>query len=125
MSLKRLQLGKTGEEISSKYLSSIGYKILARNYRTKSGEVDIIAAQHKILVFIEVKTRKSNFLESPFSAVTKKKQIQISKVAQEYLSCNNLFNKDARFDVISIIMDQKNKPQIEHLENAFDLSYGF
>jgi putative endonuclease len=125
LSLKHLKLGKTGEDLASGFLRSKGYKIISRNYRTKCGEIDIIGADNNILVFIEVKTRKSSFLESPFAAVTEHKQKQISKVAQEYLSKNNLFDKDARFDVISIVVNDSNIPQIEHLENAFDLSYGF
>lgn len=125
MSLKRLKLGKTGEDLASGFLIKNGYRIIARNYRTKNGEIDIIASSNDILVFIEVKTRKSSFLESPFSAVTSRKQKQISKVAQEYLYANDLFDQDARFDVISITVDTTNNPCIEHLENAFDLNYGF
>lgn len=125
MSLKRLKLGKIGEDLATRFLNNKGYKIISRNYRTKCGEIDIIGADNNTLVFIEVKTRKSNFLESPFAAVTEHKQNQISKVAQEYLSKNNLFDKEARFDVIAIVVNDSDIPQIEHLENAFDLSYGF
>ncbi len=125
MSLNRLKLGNDGEDLASTFLLSKGYKIITRNYRTKNGEIDIIAVNNEVLVFIEVKTRKSKFLESPFAAVTKRKQQQISRVAQEYLSKNKLFDKDARFDVISISIDNAHPPEIEHLENAFDLCYGF
>ncbi len=125
MSFKRLKLGNDGEDLASKFLHKKGYKIITRNFRTQNGEIDIIAVNNDVLIFIEVKTRKSNFLESPFAAVTKRKQQQISRVAQEYLSKNNMFDKDARFDVISISIDNTHSPQIEHLENAFDLCYGF
>ncbi len=125
MSLKRLWLGKTGEDLATAYLCKSRYSIIVRNYRTRYGEIDIIAEKNTIIIFVEVKTRKSSFLESPFSAVTIKKQKQISKVAQEYLAKNNLFDRDARFDVIAVTSHEPQKPQIEHLKNAFELSYGF
>lgn len=125
MSFKRLELGKSGEDYAVYFLCNKGYTIIHRNYRCRFGEIDIIANLKDILIFVEVKTRKSAFLESPFEAVTQKKQQQISKVAQEYLSKNKLFGSDARFDVVSIFLAKNNLPQIEHLENAFDLCYGF
>ncbi len=124
MSKNRMQLGKEGENFAAQYLKKAGYTILTRNYRNRSGEIDIIAEDGSVLVFVEVKTRRDTSLGSPFAAVTPKKQRQISRVAQEYLSSNNLFAKDARFDVVSILMDNKN-PEIELLKNAFELSYGF
>ncbi len=124
MSLKRLTLGKSGEQMAARFLRKKGYRILELNYRTGRGEIDIIARNGQILVFIEVKTRKSDFLESPLAAVTIKKQRQISMVAQEYLRSNNLFDSEARFDVIAIKIKDGRHPHIEHIENAFDLSYG-
>ena len=124
MTLKRLTLGKSGEQMAARFLRTKGYRIMEMNYRTSRGEIDIIASIAQILVFIEVKTRKSDFLDSPLAAVTQKKQRQISMVAQEYLNNNNLFDSEARFDVIAIDLMDKRRPQIEHIENAFDLSYG-
>ena len=124
MSLKRLILGKSGERMASRFLRKKGYRILEENYRTSRGEIDIIASKGQTVVFTEVKTRKSDFLESPLVAVTLKKQRQISMVAQEYLSSKDLFDSDARFDVIAIELKDGTRPHIEHIENAFDLSYG-
>jgi putative endonuclease len=124
LSDKRISLGKQGEAIALQYLSSKGYHIVATNYRTRCGEIDIIAAYREALIFIEVKTRKSRFLDSPLAAVTEKKQRSISIVAQEYLSRNKKFNSDARFDVIAIHIGNFGKKSIEHIENAFDLCYG-
>lgn len=124
MSHKRLSLGSSGEQLAKKYLRKKGYRILEQNFRTRSGEIDIIARIGETLVFTEVKTRKSGFLESPLSAVTPKKQHQISKVALEYLSSNDLFEMDARFDVIAVEVRTLRSPLIEHIENAFDLRYG-
>jgi putative endonuclease len=125
LSFKRLNLGKSGEQMAVRFLRKKGYRILEMNYRSGRGEIDIIARLGKILVFTEVKTRKSDFLESPLAAVTIKKQRQISMVAQEYLNSNNLFDSEARFDVIAIDLKDVSQPHIQHIENAFDLSYGY
>ncbi len=125
MSDKRIQLGKLGENLAAQYLQKNGYKIIIRNYRKKFGEIDIIAKQGSVLIFVEVKTRNSTVKGTPFGAVTFKKQIQISRVAQEYLSTNNLIEIDARFDVVSVLIKRNSKPQIELLQNAFELCYGF
>lgn len=123
MSIKRLITGKKGEDLATEYLRKKGYAIIQRNYRVRYGEIDIIAKYNSVLIFIEVKTRRGTFLETPLAAVTKKKRIQISKAAQEYLSKKKAFDCDARFDVIAISFVDK-RPGIEHIENAFDLCYG-
>lgn len=119
-----MALGKTGEDQACRFLRKKGYSIVQTNYRTRCGEIDIIAKQGPILVFIEVKTRRSTSFGSPLLAVTAKKQRQISMVAQEYLSKNKLFESDARFDVVGMRIDAAERVEIEHIENAFDLSYG-
>jgi len=124
LSSKRILLGKTGEDKACRFLQRNGYLVVQTNYRTKCGEIDIIAKQGPVLVFIEVKTRRSRSFGSPLLAVTARKQRQISMVAQEYLSKNNLFDTDARFDVIGMSIDAADHVEIEHIENAFELSYG-
>jgi len=124
LSHNRRILGQSGESAAEEFLRSRGYSILETNFTTKNGEIDIIAAIDDILVFTEVKTRKSTFLASPLSAVTPKKQRQISKVALGYLKLHKLFDSDARFDVIAIQLQRWGPPHIEHIENAFDLNYG-
>ena len=118
---KRELLGQTGEEMAATFLQKAGYKILIRNYRQKCGEIDIIAEDKGMLVFIEVKTRKNTSFGTPFAAVTENKQRHIGKVAQDYLNRNNLFDRPARFDVISILVDKNRPPVIELISNAFDL----
>ncbi len=125
LSNKRIHLGKKGENLAVNYLQKAGYTILIRNYRQKSGEIDIIAKDKTTLVFIEVKTRRTLSYGPPSASVTLKKQRQISKVAQDYLSRNNLFEMDARFDIVSIVTTTNQKPQIDLLQNAFELCYGF
>jgi putative endonuclease len=121
LSEQRDILGRLGENLAAEYLQNAGYKILARNYRQKCGEIDIIAQDRDTLVFIEVKTRKTLSFGPPFAAVTEKKQKQIGRVAQDYLCRNDLYNRPARFDVVSILIKDGKEPDIELLANAFDL----
>jgi putative endonuclease len=121
LSEKRGILGRTGEDLAAAFLQRAGYTILIRNYRQKCGEIDIIAEEKGTLVFVEVKTRNNMSYGPPFAAVTKQKQRQIGRVAQDYLTRNKLFDRPARFDVVSILMDKGQAPVIEVLPNAFDL----
>jgi putative endonuclease len=125
LSYKRLSLGKSGEDLAVRFLRNKGYSIIGTNYRTRYGEIDIIARQRKILVFVEVKTRKGSFLDTPLSAVTATKQRHISMAAQEYLCKNDLFKSEARFDVIAVHLEGEGAPRIEHIDNAFELNFGF
>jgi putative endonuclease len=117
----RQRLGKIGEQAVAKFLKKYGYKILAQNYRCKLGEIDIIAKDGQVLVFIEVKTRSGTSYGSPAAAVTIRKQRQISKAAQCYLAEHSLFESPARFDVVSVLCDHNNNHHFDHINNAFDL----
>ena len=127
MTLHKKELGAKGEEIAVRYLKSRGYRILERNYRIKLGEIDIIAEQGTDLVFIEVKTRSDILFGSPFDSVTVPKQKQLAKVALEYISRQNFYNRPARFDVIGVLLRglgdaQFHDARVELIQNAFDLS---
>lgn len=115
------ELGKFGEEIAAEYLADIGYSIIKRNYRCENGEIDVIAKDNDVIVFIEVKTRRSLKYGIPQSAVTQQKQSQISMVALSYLNQVNAFDSPCRFDVIAITLPPASKElQIEHIQNAFE-----
>ncbi len=111
--------GKDGETQAIDYLISKDYKILKRNFFFgKIGEIDIIAEDKNTLVFIEVKTRNSNYYGDPLESITLKKQKSIKRVAEGYLYINHIHDKECRFDVICLEkIDGKIK--IRHLENAF------
>ncbi|MFC2083484.1 YraN family protein [Bacteroidota bacterium] len=111
-------IGGKGEEIACKYLQEKGYRIIERNYRFGHGEIDIIAKDKEILVFIEVKTRNNLTFGPPELAITLNKQRQIKKIASSYLYSKNIDNTDCRIDVIGILITKKN-PVINHIENAF------
>ncbi|PID60602.1 MAG: YraN family protein [Ignavibacteriae bacterium] len=119
MTQNKNQLGNKGEDIAVDYLKENNYKIIERNYRFGHGEIDIIAEQNEILIFIEVKTRKNLEFGPPELAVTKSKQRQIKKIAEAYLYENEINDKDCRMDVIAILKEDKLPPRITHIENAF------
>ena len=117
----RNQIGILGEDIASDFLISNGCKILKRNYRTRSGEIDIIAKNKDVICFVEVKTRTSKNFGSPLESVSLVKQNTIFSVASEYSA--QFIKKDIaqRFDVISIIIKDKNKNnfEINWIKDAF------
>ncbi len=108
------QFGDMGEEIAAKYLKDNGYEILDRNvHYSRFCELDIVAKQKNTLVFVEVKTRKTDTFGTPFEAITKTKHENIKKGALNYLSEHNY--KSYRIDVIGITL--KPELKIEHLQN--------
>ena len=119
---KQQDFGKKSESIATVHLKKHGYKILEQNYRTKLGEIDIIAKDKDTLVFVEVKARKSNRFGNPKWAVTPRKQKKISMVALLYMKSTKQSNVKARFDVVAI-SSAKDKPNIEIVKNAFELAY--
>lgn len=125
MSEKRLALGKRGEDLAAFALDRKGFRILARNYRRRFGEIDIIARDGNCIAFVEVKTRRAEGAYTPAEAVTRKKQIQIARVAQEYLAANRLLDVPSRFDVVTVVIDADDRHRIEHFADAFNLPESF
>jgi putative endonuclease len=121
---RNLYLGKTGEKVAVNFLKENGYKILRNNYKTKLGEIDIIAKDKDTLCFIEVKTRNSIRFGSPSESVTVFKRRQISKLALQFLKERNLLGKRARFDVVSIVYSE-GSPKLDLIRNAFELDQSF
>jgi putative endonuclease len=119
-----LPLGRRGEEIACRHLVAQGYRILVRNYRSRLGEVDIIAEEGATLVFVEVKSRRGHRCGHPSEAVTPAKCRQISRVALLYLAETGRFGEAARFDVVAVTFAGQDGPLVELLRNAFELSYG-
>jgi len=119
-SKENIYLGRRGEEFAVELLKENGYRILYRNYKTKLGEIDIIAKDRDCTCFIEVKTRRSDRFGSPAEALTLSKQRQISKAALLFLKENKLLNKKARFDVASVVY-LDGRPNLDLIKNAFDL----
>jgi putative endonuclease len=118
----RQRFGQKAEDLAVRHLKRQGYKIVARNYRTKAGEIDIIAREGRTLVFIEVKGRQSLRYGSAKAAVTARKQHQVAKVALWYLKATDQMGVKARFDVVAVTRTDRTAA-IEIVRNAFQLSH--
>ncbi len=114
----RQALGRWGEDLAAAYLQQHGMVILERNFRGKRGEVDIIARDGGDLVFVEVKTRRSEAFGIPQEAVNWRKRQQIIHLAEIYLQRHPSLLQP-RFDVVAIMVRPHAEPLVEHLPNAF------
>lgn len=114
----RHAVGKAGEEAAVRYLCQRGYQILEQNYRCRFGEIDLIARDGRTLVFIEVKTRRSQKFGPAAAAVTLEKQRHLVKASQLYLIQRGKAYELCRFDVVAIELDAQT-PRIELIKDAF------
>ena len=114
----RRQLGDAGEDLAAAALKKQGYKILARNWVTPLGEIDLIARQGKTYIFIEVKTRRGERFGAPQEAVHPAKQQKLRRLADYYLKQKRLGEVAMRFDVVAIIIGEDGT-QVEIIKNAF------
>jgi putative endonuclease len=119
--LNNRELGNLGEDLAIQYLIKKEYIIINRNYRTRYGEIDIIAQNKDYLVFIEVKARKNTNFGYPREAVNFTKQRKIKNLANYYLLKENKTNSNIRFDVVEVFLDKNNEASsIELITNAFE-----
>lgn len=116
---RRKDLGRLGEDAAAKHLANKGCTILERNYRIRSGEVDIIAKEAETLVFVEVKTRMSRRYGSPAESVNAGKRRRISAAALQYVSENGAGDMPARFDVIEVYAETEGL-RLRHITDAFE-----
>lgn len=110
--------GTLGEDTAVDYLEKKGYRILQRNFRFERGEIDIVAEDGGVLVFVEVKARRTKTYGEPEDAVTVSKRKQIRKVAEGYLFKNDIDGRECRFDVVAIVIEG-DRTIVRHCENAF------
>ena len=115
--INKQEIGKIGENIVCKYLEKNNYKIICKNYRTKIGEIDIIAQDiTKKIVFIEVKTRQNLNYGYPIEAINKQKLMHIYRTATLYILLNNLEKENIRFDAVEVYIANK-KAKVRHIKN--------
>lgn len=111
-------LGDRGERAAAKFLRRRGLRVLLRGYRTKWGEIDLIARDGDTLVFVEVKARRQGV---PAEAVTPEKERRLTLAALHFLRKYRLLEARSRFDIVAVVWpDQRGQPQIEHFPNAFE-----
>ena len=116
--MNKKRRGSLGEKLAIDFLQKKGYRILQQNYRYERCEIDIIAENGDVLVFVEVKARTSAMYGEPVEAVTESKQNKIRKVAEGYLTEHEIQDTSCRFDIIAIKF-LNGKTDIEHIEEAF------
>jgi putative endonuclease len=119
MTLARSRLGRLGEDLACRELARRGYVILARRWRRRLGEIDIIARDGTTLVFVEVKARGGHAFGDAVEAVTWHKQRRLVRLAQQYLACARRLECACRFDVVSIHFDDAT-PVVTVFQHAFD-----
>lgn len=122
----RKKLGNRGEKIAAKFLRKQGYRIIEKNYHSRLGEIDIVAKEDESIVFVEVKTRCSTDFGLPEEALSYDKRRRLSKLALGYLAHWRIKDTDCRFDVVSILMDNKKVRKVKHIKlikNAFPAVY--
>ena len=119
MSQSTKKTGGAGEDLAAAVLVKKGFRLIERNYRYGKGEIDIIAKDGDLLVFIEVKARKNLEFGPPELAITRGKQNQIKKIAAAYLYEKEIKDTQCRFDVVAIQFMPKQNPKINHIKNAF------
>ncbi len=120
MTVRRKKLGKKGEEEAYKYLNSIGYKVICRNYTCTIGEIDLVALDEEAIVFVEVRSHSSTEYGLPQESVTMRKQHKLRKLAWHYLIAHGKTDSSCRFDVIGILFDiEGGVSRLDHIVNAF------
>jgi putative endonuclease len=120
IALGKIALGKQGEDLASRELERRGYAIVARRYRCRGGELDIIARDGDTMVFVEVKARHGYAFGQAAESVDFIKRRRMARLAMGYVTRHRLANRPCRFDVVSIHFDEA-RPVIEVFQNAFSM----
>jgi len=115
---KQRQVGSHGEALAAQYLDEKGYRIVERNWRFSRAEIDIIAFDGDLLVFVEVKTRSYDYFGPPEAFVDKKKESLMADAAYQFIDLVN-HQGEVRFDIVSILLNDPAAPVIEHFVDAF------
>ena len=112
------ELGRTGEQVAAEYLERAGLRILDRNWRSTNGELDIVAAERRVLVVCEVKTRSGTGFGTPLEAITRHKQARLRRLAAQWLVAHGVLFDEVRIDVIGVLKDSRGEFQIEHVRGV-------
>jgi len=119
------RLGEHGEKLAEKFLVGTGMTVVERRHRTRRGEIDLVCRDGGTLVFVEVKTRRSDRAGAPFESITSAKQRRLTRLALTYLKQHDLLDFPARFDVVGILFEDDSEiPRIDHYRDAFPAAGG-
>jgi putative endonuclease len=118
MTVARQQFGLFGEDAACDALAARGYEVIARRYRTRAGELDIVARDGDYLVFVEVKARQTRSFGDPEEAVTDAKQQKMVRMATDYLTRHGIGDVPCRFDVVAVNTEVE-PPEVTVIADAF------
>ncbi len=120
--MNRQQTGRLGERLARRHLETLGFKILDANYRTRWGEIDIVAEKDAELVFVEVRTRRSRSMGTPEESLTKAKRSHLVAAAEEYIQGSDARYEDWRIDLVAVELERSGAvSRIDVIENAVEL----
>ena len=119
MPSERDRLGLDGEKRAEKTLRRMGMRVLARRYRVTGGELDLICADGRTIVFVEVKTQTNRDHLDPEQRLTGTKRLRMIRAARSFVACKKLADRPLRFDVVTVTLQPEGDPQIEHFPDAF------
>jgi putative endonuclease len=111
-------LGKRGEQVAIEYLARAGLRVLDRNWRCAEGEIDIVAAERRVLVICEVKTRSSTRYGTPLEAITRSKRARLRRLAIRWLVAHGVLFDEVRIDVVGVLCDQAGRCTVEHVRGV-------
>ncbi len=118
-------IGQAGERAAARFLARRGLVILARNLRSRLGEIDLLARDGATLVFVEVKARRGTGGDPPEAGVDARKRMRLGRLALGYLSARRLGERPCRFDVVGVSLDESGRVTgVRHLRHAFDVEGG-
>ncbi|MGH7893549.1 MAG: YraN family protein [Candidatus Binatia bacterium] len=116
----RCELGRRGEAVADAFVRALGYRVVARNFRCRAGEIDLIVLDGDTVVFVEVRSRTGTRLGTPLESVDGRKQTRVARVARYFLAAQGWYDRAARFDVVGVRFD-RDPPSVEHVRAAFDV----
>jgi putative endonuclease len=118
----RQRLGRAAEDAATRFLTRAGLAVVERNVRFGEGEIDLVCRDDGVLVFVEVKCRRTGWDDGPAAAVSWQKRRRLTRLAQRYLKWRRLDGVRCRFDVVSVTLDEGGTLDIRHIRSAFDAS---
>lgn len=116
----RVELGRSGEAVAEAYLRARRFRIVARNFRCRAGEIDLVARDGEELVFVEVRSRRGARAGTALESVTPAKQARVARVAGYYLATHGLGDAPSRFDVVGVDFGA-DPPAVDHVRGAFEV----
>lgn len=121
---RRVAFGREGEARAERYLLNLGYGLLARRFRLRNGEIDLVMEDRSTVVFVEVRRRGSPRGGDPLESVGPRKRARIIRAARVFLAMRRLHDRPCRFDVVAVRDEDAGRPSIEHVVDAFRADEG-